>query len=461
MKSVFYLFLLALCAVLLVGCENQEYADLAEAIRAGATLGENIEIDGMDVSGMEVAKARRALLAQQDAYLASLQYEIRAGEGVAHANAAELGAASDLDDVLLKALCVTQYYPGANRARTFSTSITIDEKKLAAQAEAIAAALQVQPENATAAYDKEAGEFVYTESADGLSVDAQRLADQLKIAVLAERSASIEPYTNVLAAEYTIEDARNDTQLVAEFSTSFAGSTYGKANRVFNIAKAAELINGVTLEPGEEFDMNAILGPRNGENGWKEATGIRDAVYVQEYGGGVCQVSSTLYNAVLMADLEVTDRTHHSWPLGYIDIGRDATISTGGPNFKFANSQDVPVTVGAQVNEEEKTITVFLYGRPLADGVTIRITSEKIETLPEAEMEIVEDESLAPGVQQVVREPRRGSVSVTYKEYYDADGNFLGREQVTKDKYRSISGITHVGPQLGTVLAETADVAAD
>ena len=108
MKSVFYLFLLALCAVLLVGCENQEYADLAEAIRAGATLGENIEIDGMDVSGMEVAKARRALLAQQDAYLASLQYEIRAGEGVAHANAAELGAASDLDDVLLKALCDTQ-----------------------------------------------------------------------------------------------------------------------------------------------------------------------------------------------------------------------------------------------------------------------------------------------------------------------------------------------------------------
>lgn len=70
--------------------------------------------------------------------------------------------------------------------------------------------------------------------------------------------------------------------------------------------------------------MNAILGPRNAENGWKEATGIRDAVYVQEYGGGVCQVSSTLYNAVLMADLTVTDRTHHSWPLGYVDIGRDA-----------------------------------------------------------------------------------------------------------------------------------------
>lgn len=145
-------------------------------------------------------------------------------------------------------------------------------------------------------------------------MDAERLADQLKIAVLAERNASIEPYIDTIPAEYTAEHARADTQLITEFSTSFKSATYGKANRVFNIAKAAELIDGTTIAPGEEFDMNAILGPRNAENGWKEATGIRDAVYVQEYGGGVCQVSSTLYNAVLMADLRVTDRTHHSWP---------------------------------------------------------------------------------------------------------------------------------------------------
>ena len=201
--------------------------------------------------------------------------------------------------------------------------------------------------------------------------------------------------------------------------------------------------------------MNAILGPRNGENGWKEATGIRDAVYVQEYGGGVCQVSTTLYNAVLMADLTVTERTHHSWPLGYIGIGRDATISTGGPNFKFRNTQEVPITIGAHTDKKKKTVTVCIYGRPLADGETIRITSKKVETLPEPETEVIIDASLAPGVQQVVREPRQGSVAVTYKEYYDADGNFLRREQVTKDKYRSIKGIIHIGPGTGSVYSDS------
>ena len=152
---------------------------------------------------------------------------------------------------------------------------------------------------------------------------------------------------------------------------------------------------------------------------------------MQEYGGGVCQVSSTLYNAVLMADLRVTDRTHHSWPLGYVDIGRDATISTGGPNFKFQNTQEVPITIGAQTDKEKKKITISVYGRPLADGVTIQISSKKVETLPEPETEVIVDESLAPGIQQVVREPRRGSVAVTYKEYYDANGNLLHKEQVT------------------------------
>ncbi len=451
-------FLLAFACALLAGCAERDYADIAEAIRSGAVLGENIEIDGIDVSGMEAAQARRILTGKRDAYLASLQYEIRAGEATAHANAAELGASSDLDDVLLRALQAPRYYPGGNRARSFTTALTIDERKLRSQAEDIAAALYIAPKDATVEYDGEAeGRFAYTESEDGQRVDGNDLAERLKTAVSAAESATIEPRTEVMPAGYTLEDAQADTQLIATFSTSFAGNTYGKANRVFNIEKAAGMIDGTALAPGEEFDMNAILGPRSGETGWKEATGIRDGVYVQEYGGGVCQVSSTLYNTVLMANLSVTERTHHSWPLGYIDIGRDATISTGGPNFKFQNTHQTPVYVSAGVNPEDKKVTVSIYGRALADGIIIRLTSEKVETLPSPKIEYVVDESLAPGTEQVVREPRRGSVSVTYKEYYDANGEFLRREQVTKDKYRSIAGITHIGPENAAAAENTDD----
>ena len=99
MKRVRWLLFLALGIALLSGCEKREYADIAEAIRAGAVLGENIEINGEDVSRMEVALARRILTEQQDAYFSSLQHEIRAGERNVHVSAAELGASWNLDDV--------------------------------------------------------------------------------------------------------------------------------------------------------------------------------------------------------------------------------------------------------------------------------------------------------------------------------------------------------------------------
>lgn len=443
-----WILVFLLCAALLSGCQKQEHADVAEAVRAGAVLGENIVIDGIPVSGMAVAEARKRLLSVRQEQLQAVCFTVAAGEKQVNCNAADLGAGYDVDEALLQALSLSAYYPAANAPRSIESSFFIDEHVLAKEAERIAEALSFAPQNAAAAYDKTKNAFVYTADQPGQSVSPQTIAPLLAQSLRNGAQERLDVPFDALPAEYTLAHAKADTALVASFSTSFSGKTYGKEGRVFNIEKAAALINGVTLQSGEEFDMNALLGPRTGENGWKEATGIRDAVYVQEYGGGVCQVSSTLYNAVLMADLSVTERVHHSWPLGYIDIGRDATISTGGPNFRFVNSGEVPVTVCAAVDREKKTVSVSIYGRPLPDGISIRVTSKKLETLPEPEVEYVTDDLLKPGEQQVMREPRRGSISVTYKEYYDAEGNFLRREQVTKDKYRSISGITHVGPIL-------------
>lgn len=445
-RSCVLIFLL--CAILLSGCGKREYADVAEAVRAGAVLGENIMIDGIFVSGMGVAEARKTLLSARQEMLQAMRFEIVAGEKHVHCSAADLGAGYGVDAALKEALSLSAHYPSANAPRRIESVFFIDEAVLSGKAEKLAQQLSFDPVDAAAAYDTKRQEFIYTADVPGQSVSAKELKTALFEALENGTSGKIDIASVPVRAQYTIADAKADTALVASFSTSFAGKTYGKEGRVFNIEKAASLINGVTLLPGEEFDMNAILGPRTGEKGWKEATGIRDAVYVQEYGGGVCQVSSTLYNAVLMADLTVTERVHHSWPLGYIDIGRDATISTGGPNFRFLNNSEAPITVGACTDRKNKTVTVSLYGRVLPDGIKIRITSKKLETLPEPEVEYITDDMLPPGQEEVIREPRRGSISVTYKEYYDAAGMLIRREQVTKDKYRSISGITHVGPIL-------------
>ncbi|MBQ3200941.1 MAG: VanW family protein, partial [Clostridia bacterium] len=282
-----WILVFLLCAALLSGCQKQEHADVAEAVRAGAVLGENIVIDGIPVSGMAVAEARKRLLSVRQEQLQAVCFTVAAGEKQVNCNAADLGAGYDVDEALLQALSLSAYYPAANAPRNIESSFFIDEYMLAKEAKRIAEALSFAPQNAAAAYDKTKNAFVYTADQPGQSVSPQTIAPLLAQSLRNGAQERLDVPFDALAAEYTLADAKADTALVASFSTSFSGKTYGKAGRVFNIEKAASLINGVTLQSGEEFDMNALLGPRTGENGWKEATGIRDAVYVQEYGGGV------------------------------------------------------------------------------------------------------------------------------------------------------------------------------
>ena len=435
----------ALLCLCLSAC-SAGYDSLAEAEKAGARLGECIEIDGVDVSGMAPSEAYSALEQAHREALQSIRYTVTAEEDSIEIAADLLPIAFDTEETILKALALKQYWPSSNEPRRLKSSMTAENGRLKAALEVQSEPLRRAPENASASYDKDKGCFVYAAQKDGRSIDLDALTDGISALIAEGSSGSVSVPSSPVPAEYTEDMAKADTGVIAEFCTSFSGKSYGKANRVFNITKAAGLIDGVTVAPGEEFDMNEVLGSRNRENGWKTAAAIRDGAYVQEYGGGVCQVSTTLYNVVLMADLEVTERSHHSWPSGYIDIGRDATISTGGPNFKFKNTQPVPVTISASTDAEKKTVTVRIHGRPLPDGQYIELTSKKIKSLSAPATKTEVDPSLAPGQSEIKRKPRRGSVAESYKLYYAADGSLIKKELVCRDTYRSITGITAVSP---------------
>lgn len=165
-------------------------------------------------------------------------------------------------------------------------------------------------------------------------------------------------------------------------------------------------------------------------------------------------MSTTLYNALLMADMHIVERHHHSWPLGYVDIGRDATISTGGPDLRFENTSGAALFILSETDEKQKRITVKLYGRPLADGVSIELSSKKVKTLDDLGTEVEEDASLKPGEQRIVRKARQGSVAITYKTYYSAEGAKLGTQEVTRDTYRSIKGLIKIAPAAAATGAE-------
>ena len=293
--------------------------------------------------------------------------------------------------------------------------------------------------------DDPADPITFVSEAAGQRINEEALQEALATAnMVSQITVDLQP----VEASVTSEELKARYTLLSEFSTSFKGSTLGRKNRVNNMALAASRINGIVLEPGEEFSMNKTILDRTKENGYYLAPAIRNGTYEKEYGGGVCQVSATLFNAVMMADLTVTERHHHSWPMHYVPIGRDATIATGYKDFKFVNSTEGELVIFAHLDKKAKKVTVRLYGIHSPDFDHIEIVSKRTGSLPAKGTKVRLDESLSAGSRVEERKERRGKTSVTYKDYYDAAGKLIRREKVYEDSYPSIEGLVYVAANL-------------
>ena len=202
--------------------------------------------------------------------------------------------------------------------------------------------------------------------------------------------------------------------LLGEKTTSLVGST---TNRISNVAKACELLSAVIMEPGDEFDYNTTLGQRTEENGWLPAPAYADGEVRDEYGGGICQVSSTLFVSCLLADLEIVDRSCHYFPVGYLTAGMDATVSWGGPEYKFKNNRDLPIRLKAFVSEDQRTVTVQIWGTNV-DGTHVKINYS-------GAMEDFDDPSLCNAAGEPVA---TGYTATIWCHVLSADGTILKGE---------------------------------
>jgi len=332
--------------------------------------------------------------------------------------------------------------------RITESGIELDESTALTIVEGLASAHDIAAVDATAEYTNDPNNSCsFSDEKDGLAIDKEGFVNALIAAVNDGASSVVIPYETV-NANVSREQLEMDNSLIAEFTTSFDTKAHRKKNRVYNIVKAAEMINGCVVEPNEKFSMNDTIGDRNEKNGWKEAAAISGGAYAQEYGGGVCQVSSTLFNAVLMCDMEIVERHHHSWPMSYVPIGRDATISTGKKDFIFRNTSEAPIRIIANVDTEALTITVRIYGRKSSEYDHIEISSEQTSRLASLDPVYYLDESLESGTKVIEREGRRGRTSRTYLEYYDASGELIRRVLAYEDRYPSIAEIAYVSSDI-------------
>ena len=199
----------------------------------------------------------------------------------------------------------------------------------------------------------------------------------------------VNSFVSVLNANITDADVKDITDLIGTFYTFYGADGSGRA---VNIERGAELFNHKLLKPGEEISVEHVMGAMTEENGFMEAGSYEGDEVVSSIGGGICQVSSTLYNAVLNAELNVTQRASHSLRVSYVDVSADAAIAENLLDLKFANNQEYPVYIESVVSDGY--ITYNIYGKETRDPArTIEFTGEITEETPPEKKKFIESDS--------------------------------------------------------------------
>lgn len=303
--------------------------------------------------------------------------------------------------------------------------------------------------NATIGMDN--NQIVYLDEIDGQGIDRDALIETI---------LNADPFSGdtITIPMHKLEPTVTKEMLQSKYvkrgqgyTTSFSGST---KNRKYNIRFGADKINGTILKPGEIFSANETLGKRTRANGWKNAGAYEAGEVVEQPGGGVCQLSSTLYNAVLYADLEIVERRNHSMPVHYVDRGRDATINSVGNiiDFKFKNNTSSDIIIIAYT--EGNNLHMEIYGVPFEteeyDEIKIRtkqVSSQSIKTVYEYL------DNMPTSYKKTISKGSKGYTVKTFKDYY------LGGTLVKTEELQPISKYTMFPKkvEVGTIEESSSD----
>ena len=427
---------------------------------------EGVTVEGVAIGGKTMSEAEQMLneLIASKTPSGSLSLVL-----VEETYAFDLGAivcTSNLSDVLAQAFqlarsgSVEEVLAEAEAIRTngkaYTLTVQYDFSNIAAQVAALAEQIDQPVQNASfGQIDKEQHTVTMVEAQDGTTVDQEKLIASITSAIMnGSHDEPIQIPVNAVPASLT-KDHLELMETTA--TTSFKGSS---SNRKYNIRKGVDLINGTVLEPGETFSTNGVLGTRTIANGWKMANAYVGGTTEEQAGGGVCQLSSTLYNAVVKADLEIVSRRNHSMPVSYIRKGLDATINSVGNiiDFKFRNNTETNVIIFAWTSGNDLYFKIYRCQFDTDEYDEIRLTSEKTETIyPSGEMVVEIDPTLPAGTEKIVVERKNGERWQSYKNYYK-NGSLVKTEKLAVSTYNAFDGKKLVGPELTATPTPTPDV---
>jgi|AGTN01.1.fsa_nt_gi Uncharacterized vancomycin resistance protein len=335
--------------------------------------------------------------------------------------------------------------------------------------------------------DANIARFIYTEEVDGLVVDTDAIYDAVIAQVESDTYETFVAPVESTPATVKLADIRNRTQLISSWTSSYSDH-YGTA-RNYNVAMLSSLLTGAEIEPGEIWSINDTAGPRNATTaktyGWREAAGIENGGYTPQYGGGVCQLGSTTFNAAIRSGLTWTEHWHHSIPSGYVPLGLDSTLdsprgsSYAGKDLKLQNDTANTFYLVSYVNPLDKNVTVEIYGVPLTDATGQQIIlnysfknlgrygSPKASEVPVSEGFVCPDGTVisATGLTSYeFAKSSAGTIVQTYQITLALDGTQIGDPvEYEYHRYPVINGTTYrlIVPETPPVVTDPAVVTTD
>lgn len=374
-------------------------------------IAKNIFVEGIDVSNLTKEEAINYV--NENVILGELQLNYNGETNVISPD--EIDLKYNTSEVVDEAYHYTKtdsYFENVKRffdlnknSKNLEIKSLYNENKLSEKIQNISDSINVDMKNAKV-YISDSGNISVSSATIGKELDIASTKESIYDAIKNKDYKSIDLKVNIKEPKISTEAAKSVNTLLAEFSTKFSTKD---SNRVTNVVLSAKATSDVLLMPGEEFSYNNLTGKRTTSNGYKDAPVIINGKLEQDVGGGVCQVSSTLFNSVLYSGLDVTSRRNHSLKSSYVSIGRDAMVSDGGSDFRFKNPYSHPVYIKNTVSNG--VITSKIYGNT-SDKKNISIKVEPYTT-----------EGL--------------DAAKTYIEYKDSNGKVIRTQYISNSVYKN------------------------
>ncbi|NLY48186.1 MAG: hypothetical protein GX059_04100 [Clostridiales bacterium] len=437
MKKLFKYIIPAAFFLILLFKPDSAYADEKEA-----TIAKGVYIDTVDIGGMTVKEAQAALKKHIES-LRGKSFAVLIGDATLVVTMEELDYKYEPNNYIEQAVklgkagnLIQRYKDNKDiehGKKVYPLTYTYNEDKLMKILEKAAEKYKVKPKNAT--FTRKNGEFIFTDHELGSRMDVEStfITVKEKLDNWNRLDFIVQAHMVDVLPQYTREDLEKCTTILGEFTTEYKDSS---EDRAANLANGARLINNAVLYPGDVFSSLDYLLPFTLENGYYMAGSYNAGRIEQTIGGGACQVTTTLYNAVLRAELEIVERHAHSMTVSYVDLAYDAAIAENSKNFKFKNNLDLPILIEAF--SRDRVITFRIWGhetRP--ENRTVKFENKVLkEIAPPAEDKVTKDPTKPESYKKVTQKAKYGYVAELYKIVYE-DGVEVSRELVNKSVYNA------------------------